>query len=199
MTAEWRIRSSMIMEDHHRGITTKPPILSPRYVRWQPPQPGRVKLNFDGSATNSSAAGGFLLRDWMGRVITATATNYGLTSSLVAEARAVKDGLLMALHTGFTTIDVEGDNLVVIQALTGSRHIPWQISHIIRDIQQILHDDRRISFTHVLREANMAADWLSKFGHSITNTFTSDFCFSPVLSQIVADDFIGRTLVRRGV
>ena len=127
------------------------------------------------------------------------AANYGHTSSLVAEARAVKDGLLMALRTEYTAIDVEGDNLVVIQALNGKGHIPWQISNIIRDIQQLLHEDIQITFTHIFREANMATDWLFKFGHSITHTFISDFCFSPYLSQIVADDFIGRTLVRRGV
>ena len=199
MTAVWRIRSSMAMEDQPRGTTTKFPTIYNRYVRWQPPHPGRFKLNFDGSAVNSSAAGGFLLRDWRGTVLKAAATNYGHTSSLVAEARAVKDGILMALRTGHNPIDVEGDNLVVIQALNGSGHVPWQISNIIRDIQHLLHDGIQITFTHVFREANMAADWLSKFGHSINHTFISDICFSPCLSQIVADDVIGRTLVRRGV
>jgi len=43
----------------------------------------------------------------------------------------------------------------------------------------------------------MAADWLSKFGHSITESFISEFAFSPSLRQIVADDCIGRILARR--
>ena len=43
----------------------------------------------------------------------------------------------------------------------------------------------------------MAADWLSKFGHSITDLFVTDFGFSPTLRQIIADDCIGRTRVRR--
>ena len=139
LTAEWRIRSSMAMEDQPRGTTANFPTIYNRYVRWHPPHPERFKLNFDGSSANSSPAGAFLLRDWMGRVLKAAATNYGHTSSLVAETRAVEDGLLMALCTGYPAIDVEGDNLVVIQALNGKGHIPWQISNIIR----------AVSYTHL--------------------------------------------------
>jgi len=156
-----------------------------RYVRWQTPQPGVIKLNFDGSYANSSAAGGFLLRDWMGKVIKAAAVNYGHTLSLVAEARAVEDGVLLALRAGYTEIAIEGDNLIVIQALNGEGHIPWQILNIIKDIQLLIQQDVQVSFTHIFREAKMAADWLSKFGHSITHTCITDFCFSPVLLKLL--------------
>ena len=44
----------------------------------------------------------------------------------------------------------------------------------------------------------MAADWLSKFGHSVITPFSSGTCFSPALKVILADDVVGRTLVRRG-
>jgi len=80
------------MDDQPRWTSSNHSTTYNRYVRWHPPQPGIIKLNFDGSYANSSAAGGFLLRDWMGRVIKAAVANYGHTSSLVAEARAVKDG-----------------------------------------------------------------------------------------------------------
>jgi len=43
----------------------------------------------------------------------------------------------------------------------------------------------------------MAANWLSKFGHSITNSFSLDLCFSPTLQAIVADDVVGHTTARR--
>ena len=52
---------------------------------------------------------------------------------------------------------------------------------------------------HVFREANMAVDWLSKFGHSITNSFSLDLCFSPALRALMVDDIAGCTLARRGV
>jgi len=43
------------------------------------------------------------------------------------------------------------------------------------------------------------ADWLSKFDHLLIDKFIADFCFSLCLTQIVANDFIGRILVRRGI
>ena len=77
----------------------------------------------------------FLLRHWMGRVLKAAAANYGHTSSLVVEARALKDGVLLAIRAGYTEIAIAGDNLIVIQALKGKGHIPWQIANIVEDIQ----------------------------------------------------------------
>jgi len=42
----------------------------------------------------------------------------------------------------------------------------------------------------------MITDWLSTFDQ-ITDTFITDFCFSPILRQMIVDDCISRTLVRR--
>jgi len=92
---------------------------------------------------------------------------------------------------------IEGDNLVVIQSLKGECHGPWQIAHIIQDVKASLTQVSSVSVNHIFREANIAADWLSKFGHSITDSFTTEFGFSLTLRQIIADDCIGRTLVRR--
>ena len=197
-SAEWRIRTCMSVDHYSRGSSSSPGTPS-HLVRWYPPPPGFVKLNFDGSLINSSAAGGFIIRDWTGRLIKAGATYYGDTSILVAEARALRDGLRLAIQAGFTNIIIEGDNKTVIQALKGMVHVPWKISTIIEDIHAWQTHGIQLTITHVFREANMAADWLSKFGHSITASFSSDMCFSPFLSVILAEDVVGRTLVRRGV
>jgi len=125
------------------------------------------------------------------------AANYGRASSLVAEARTLKNGVLLAIQEGFSKISIEGDNLIVIQSLKGECQGPWQIAHIIQDVNASLTQVSIVSINHIFREANMAADWLSKFGHSITESFISEFAFSPTLRQIVADDCIGRTLARR--
>ena len=163
------------------------------------PQPGVVKINFDGSYVNSFATGVFLLRDWMGKVLKVGAANYGHASSLVAEARALKNGVCLAIQAGHTNIDIEGDSLIVIQALKGKFHIPWQIANIIEDLHSWFQQGIPVTITHIFREANMAADWLSKFAHSLTDKFITDLCFFPFLSQIIADDLIRRTLAKRGV
>jgi len=58
-------------------------------VRWAVPPTDFVKLNFDGSCQGSSASGGFILRDWMARLLLVGSYNYGTTTITVAEARAI--------------------------------------------------------------------------------------------------------------
>jgi len=50
---------------------------------------------------------------------------------------------------------------------------------------------------HIYWEANIAVDWLSKSGHSIIGALLTTEYFNTELQNIVKDDVIGRTLVRR--
>ena len=52
----------------------------------------------------------------------------------MAEARALRDGIAAAIQARFTKLHIEGDNLIVIQALTGKSIVPWKIGTIIDDI-----------------------------------------------------------------
>jgi len=133
----------------------------------------------------------------MGRIIKVGAANYGLTSSLTAEVRALKDGVLLAVKANYSMISIEGDNLIAIQTLKGECKAPWQIAHIIDDVKASLQQVTQVSIHHIFREANMAADWLSKFGHSITDSFITEVCFSSTLRHILSDDCIARALLRR--
>ena len=125
--------------------------------------------------------------------------NYSHTSSLAAEARALKDGLRMAIQAGDNTIRIRGDKLIIIQAFKGLHQVPWQIKNIIHDVHTWINQGLRVTFNHVFREANMAGNWLSKFGYMITDTFTVDFYFSALLRQILSNDIIDRILVRKCV
>ena len=69
-------------------------------VRWNTPPPGVVKLNFDGSLSHNLTAGGFIIRDWIGQFIKDGATHYGESSILIAEARALRDGIKAATKVG---------------------------------------------------------------------------------------------------
>ena len=139
------------------------------------------------------------MRDWIGKLRKVGANPQGHTSILVAEARALRDGVEAVVQAGFTKLCIEGDNLIVIQALTGKFIVPWKIDTIIEDLHIWLQPATQVHINHIFREVNMAADWLSKFGHTITTLFSSDVCFSPALGTILADDIVRRTLVRRGV
>ena len=100
------------------------PAKTSQLVLWHPPPPGFITLNFDGSLVNSAAAAGFILRDWTGQIIKVGAANYGQTSILVAEARALQDGIEAATQAGFHKLYIEGDNRTVIPVVQGKIRIP---------------------------------------------------------------------------
>ena len=56
-----------------------------------------MKINFDGSLQNNSAARGYILRDWRGNVLKIGSAYYGHMSIIVAEGRALRDGVKEAL------------------------------------------------------------------------------------------------------
>jgi len=95
-------------------------------------------------------------------------------------------------------LDIEGDNLIIIGALKREIEIPWQIQNVIKDIHVMISQAGQVKIRHIYREANMAANWLSKYGHSITGKLEATECFNIDLRNIVRNDMIGRTLVRRG-
>jgi len=55
-----------------------------------------------------------------------------------------------------------------------------------------------LEIKHLYREANMVVNWLSKYRHSVTCALSTTECFNTELRNIVQNDVIGRTLVRRG-
>jgi len=105
-----------------------------------------------------SAAGGYILRDWRGNIITMGASNYGTTSIVMAESRSLRDGLHAALQMGVSQLQVEGDNMIVIGAFNKEIQVPWQIKNIIQDIQMLVQQIGQVRVSHIYREANMAAD-----------------------------------------
>ena len=99
---------------------------------------------------------------------------------------------------GYKNLIIEGDNQVIIKATSGTLSILWQISNIIRDIRYWLDQSNHVEVSHIFREANMAADWLSKYGH--TNQITAEAISSlhRKLQKIVCGDVTGRAFVRKG-
>jgi len=190
----------MSVDDHFSGSFSTPntPFKNHfKIIRWHPPIPGRTKLNFDGSLQGALAAGGFILRDWRGALLLAGASHYGNTSVAMAESRALWEGIQAALTAGYTSFDIEGDNALVIAAVKNDGGLPWRITTVISDIRHLLLQAPSATLTHVYREANLAADWLSKFGHTSTGIWADIDFFNVDFRAIVNDDRIGRSLVRR--
>lgn len=86
----------------------------PKHLKWKPPAPLFVKLNFDGSVKyHHQAATNFVLRDGHDISILVSATQLGYVDVLIAEAMALCEGVQQALCKGYDTIHIEGDSLLL--------------------------------------------------------------------------------------
>jgi len=193
---EWEFRSRLDVDSSSQGRPTHRTDSS-FFVRWRAPPMGSVKLNFDGSFQHSSAAGGFIIRGWGGNLIKAGAAHYGDATILVAEARALRDGVRAVVEAGFKKVVIEGDNAIVIQALQGRCKVPWQIEGLLRDVSYYITQLEHVSIFHIFREANVAADWLAKAGHSFSTPKIWCHPPSPEFQDILSADVMGRSLERR--
>jgi len=152
----------------------------------------------DGSCSGLSTSGGFILRDWIGRLLKWGYSNYGITSITVANARAIRDGVFMTIQAGFCNIWVEDNNKIVIHAAQGAVRIPRHILHLIKDVQCWQDAGFQLHFNHTFREANRAANWTTKHGHTISHSLVAYTCFSPELQTIIMEDGIEHSFVRKG-
>ena len=146
LCAEWGIRNCMSVDKFIQGSSFTPSHKI-QIIRWHPPTPGTVKLNFDGSLQGNSAAGGYIICDWKGEILEAGASNYGNTSVIMAESRALRDGLQAALKSRFHKLVIEGDNSIVIGAFKNEVEIPWRIKNVMQDIQVLAQ--QALSLIHI--------------------------------------------------
>ena len=111
----------------------------------------------------------------------------------------MRDGIITALQEGYSRLEVEGDNQIVIKAVQKQIQAPWQILPILEDIWNLITGCEAVLFRHVYREGNVAADWMAKHGcihrcHSLIS-FSSPPCRQFLF--LLVDDNLGRTLARR--
>ena len=169
-------------------------------IGWTSPRGGYIKINFDGSKSAARAAAGFVIRNWQGGFISAGVRFLEQASILVAEATAMRDGVRAAIQAGFSRLEVEGDNQIVIQAVQKQIQVPWQIAPILEDIWNMITCCESVLFKHTYREGNMAVDWMAKYG-CVVKSHSLGLFFSPPSRQflhLLVDDNLGRTLARKG-
>jgi hypothetical protein len=90
-------------------------------TKWSHPEPRQVKLNVDASyyADNQAGSVGAILRDYQGQFVAASCKVLThVESAMMAEAIAMKEGLLLANMMGCNSVIVEGDSTETIEACT---------------------------------------------------------------------------------
>jgi len=68
-------------------------------MRWHRPLTGSIKINLDGSLKNSSTASGFIVHYWTSKLVQVGAPYFGDASIVVAEVRALRDGINLVVPT----------------------------------------------------------------------------------------------------
>ncbi|WZZ80689.1 uncharacterized protein LOC106373353 [Brassica napus] len=113
-------------------------------------------------AQDRTAGCGWIIHNPQERETTSgTSTELCVASPLMAEALAVREALLHAKALHLSNICLKSDNQVLVKALNSKQH-PVELYGINLDIENLSSSFCSISFVHVSRNLNSAADALAK-------------------------------------
>ncbi|XP_024172136.1 uncharacterized protein LOC112178182 [Rosa chinensis] len=174
-----------------------PPVRRPpderEHIKWNPPPPDHVKINFDGSVIqqNNNAAIGFVIRDNFGSPVIACAKRIGKANVPLTEAVALRESLLKAQELNYTNLLIEGDSQLVIHCVIGKTNTPWHLQSIIQDIKQLASNFNSVVFTHTLREANFVANALASIGHGSDELISWTSHFPSSVNSAISFDLFG--------
>ena len=110
------------------------------------------------------AGGGGVVRDWTGRWIVGFTRKISITTSLLAELWAIRDGLMLCIERNFSKVEVELGAKVIVDMLTDLQNDNMSISLILKDCKLLVSQIPQTKIKHCYREANRCADTLARNG-----------------------------------
>ena len=142
-------------------------------VGWVKPPVNWVKLNMNSSTLGNPvlAGGGGLIRDCHGNQISSFARAIGFTLSIVAELKAVRDGLTQCCNISLVAVEVEIDASVAVFLLSQATHTNGEFSSLIDDRRNLMKNIPQVRLKHCFREANRCTDALASFGANMEDDF----------------------------
>lgn len=136
-------------------------------MRALPADPGHLIVACDGASRgNPGPAGiGAQVTDEQGTILGEVARGIGETTNNVAEYTAVIEGLALAAELGAKSVTLRSDSQLLINQLTGRYRVKSEhLQPLHRRARSLGAGFERISFEHVPREQNAAADALANLG-----------------------------------
>lgn len=109
-------------------------------IRWKKPSGKQLKLNVDGASKGNPrlAGGGGILRDSNGTYWAGFSHHYGSCTNMVAETRALLDGLSMCKDLGLRDIVIEIDSKVLFQWVKKGACSLWWLWKYWKDIMELI-------------------------------------------------------------
>ncbi|KAL8546919.1 hypothetical protein ACS0TY_006582 [Phlomoides rotata] len=155
------------------GLSGRPSLpISTIVIRWRPPQADWIKVNVDGSTPLSPGPlfAGAIFRNSRGFFVAAFSKTVGWGYPLEAELAAIFHAILFAYDYGWLSLWVESDSTLAIHTIQRRiQIIPWRLQGLWEKVQ-MAQPHMRITYSHILREGNQAADTIAKF-HSDEDWF----------------------------
>jgi hypothetical protein len=157
---------------------------------WKPPDDGWVKINTDAGISFDARKGGAggVVRDAAGFIGAWSKPYPGISDPLIAEAMALRDGVIFAKLRGFSRVVMEVDCLEIVDlwdSRAGSRAV---IAPILQEIEGLLFSFISFRIQHVIRSSNTLAHLCAK--HACTLEITSCWMEQPpsfLVSSLMAD------------
>ncbi|KAK9987548.1 hypothetical protein SO802_027787 [Lithocarpus litseifolius] len=137
---------------------------------WVPPPSGLCKINVDGALfpTKKLAGIGVVIRDQQGRLLAALCRKIrAQMGALEVEAKAYEAGVLLARHLELKNGVLEGDSVIVSNALKQVSQPPTSIAAIVEGIHILSSNVGVVDYSHVRRTGNKPA-------HILAQSFVND-------------------------
>jgi ribonuclease HI len=118
---------------------------------------------------------GAVLRDYQGKFVAANMKFLPHVLSMkMAEALAMKQGLLLAHQLGCNRVIAESDSSMTIEACSGEQRWDNESTTVYADCIDLVASIGSVSFTHCLREANSVSHCLAREGFTIKESCNWD-------------------------
>ncbi|XP_077228469.1 uncharacterized protein LOC143861427 [Tasmannia lanceolata] len=179
------------------GCVFCPSTISLQSFSWIRPPPGSFKINSDASLEDVGGGIGGAIRDSNGFLVSMFSINVDREDILALETLGVLTSLQQALQMGYGIIWLEVESKSTADIINGLSTIPWQSFRRIKEIQLLLSRFQRWSITHIWREGNCVADFLSKRKCPCKGVNISPFLSPPALLQLLDSDRAGTEYYRK--
>ena len=121
-------------------------------VNWSPPRYPLYKINVNGIVflAQKVASVGVIVHDHEGRFIAGLNKKiherFGATE---AEAKAFEVDIIIAKEVGIREFVLEGDSIIIVQALKECSHAPSSVAPLIYEMLAKCHEFQNVAFSHV--------------------------------------------------
>ncbi|XP_077231921.1 uncharacterized protein LOC143865418 [Tasmannia lanceolata] len=120
------------------------------------------KLNTNAAIDGDTDGLGGIIRDSSGKEFAAFSVKLPAEAIHVLEMKAILLGARLAAEKGLTYTLLESDSLTAVNVISEVWTCPWKAIPVLADIRDALFCLNNWKLSHVWREANTAADFLSK-------------------------------------